>query len=146
MSEMQELASRLDRIERSSRRWKGVAGLALASCALLVFTGQAGGAGNKVECDSFVLKDKAGKVRISMGLSGKSGDLPYIRLYGPDQEGSEPGARAVFHIMETGTGGIFLHGSDNKAKAVVECAEPKAGESYGQIYIVEKDGKTHTLK
>lgn len=103
----QTLARRLDRVERENRRLKGAGVVALALVAAMVLMGQATGS-KVIEAERFVLKDKDGKVRAELGLSGGvfadsrmilKPDAPHLSFY---DEKSKPHIRLSFdrHISE----------------------------------------------
>ena len=129
-SSSSEIVSRLERLERQNRSLRGL--LLLVAGALGVFL--MGGAGSKsvvqevVESESFVVKDKSGKIRVRMGLEadGSSG----LRIF--DANGV---LRVKTVLTAEGVAGLSL----NSLKEVKSVGLAADKDGSGVIFLGEDD-------
>ena len=86
------MEERLSRLERENRRMKQAGVIALFVIAAVVLMGQlTGKAGKVIEAEKFVVKDRFGKIRAELGLSGGVfPNVPHLSFY---DEQSKPHIR-----------------------------------------------------
>src|SRR4051812_38223816 len=93
---VEALAQRLSRYERSNRRWKAFGMLGVSSVGLVLLVGWADKKPVPFESDVPVVIKAGGKVRVRLGANDAG--TGQIQLYGSDQDGTEEKARAVITI------------------------------------------------
>jgi hypothetical protein len=95
ISDLPDLAQRVEKLEKANRRLKlaGVLALALVGCSLLL-----GAASPKrtVEAEEFILRDANGEVRALLGMIQEG---PMFALYGAEAHGE---SRAILRMAAEG--------------------------------------------
>lgn len=107
-SSLDELTTRLERLERQGRRWKRTAFVVLLGAAGVVVMGQAPPhrLPKSLEAEEFVLRDSRGQVRASLGTPPGS-NATVLQFHG---ENGKPRTRITvasdgtssFEVMDTG--------------------------------------------
>ncbi len=124
---METLARRLDQLERQNCLMKRAGALALAVIAAVGLMGQATGGkvAKVVEAEKFVVKDRDGKIRAELGLSGGvfaegrmilKPDVPHLSFY---DEHSKPHIRLAFDRSTA----EFLLGNKERGHASIRVYE-----------------------
>jgi hypothetical protein len=124
-----DLAGRMERLERANRRLVGgVVMLALGS-ACLVAIGAAAPAPKSIETQELVIKDAAGKIRVTFGMAGTDEFGFMIRT--PEDRG-----RAYLSILKDGSVGMYLGHGKHKAMAGIGVGDN--GKPF--IQLVDREG------
>ncbi len=100
-SDLKGLTVRLQKLEKQNRRLKGVGGLVLALTCSLFLIGQAAPKSQTLEAERFIVKDKAGIVRATLGTN-TDGSLILALFYENSKE-------AVVLSVHKGMAGLGVH-------------------------------------
>lgn len=137
---LETLTQRLGTIERAQRRLK-LAGLAMA--AVLALGGLIGATvpdGQVIEARTFILKDRAGKVRAVLGVVGESGS-PSLVFY--DREAN---ANVILHLGQDDAPGLWLYDKDRVRAELAAVGDRAFLQLFDKenkpraVFQVEKDG------
>lgn len=109
--ELNTLARRLERLERSCRYWRAAASLALAAFGLVILIGAKSGNGTEeIEARKFVLVDKKGKVRGSWETVDSN---PTLLMWSAEEKG------IAFGVTKKGEMGLWIWGEGKAQTALV---------------------------
>lgn len=131
--DIEDLAQRLDRLERENRRLKRVGSLLVVGFAAMVLMGQTVPKSRTLEAERFILKDASGVTRAELGTW--AGDFAGLAIR--DQGGN---TQAVLHADKDGHVLLILHGKDFRGGTYLETTADGSGS------LTFMEGKTYTAK
>ncbi len=111
---MNGVMERLQLIERQHRGLKGVAGVIVATIAVVILMGQAvpSTLPNVIEAEQFVLRDRRGKARAWLNMSGNAVNFA---LADKDER-----TRTLLYVLEDGSHGLILATQEGKTRVEVK--------------------------